>query len=30
LREWLREDRARARRVADAVGEAHGSRAPED
>jgi len=30
VREWLREDRARARRLADAVGEADGHRAPED
>jgi hypothetical protein len=30
VREWLREDRARAGRVADAVGEADGPRAPAD
>jgi hypothetical protein len=30
VREWLQADRARARRLADAVGEADGHRAPED
>ena len=30
VREWLREDRARARRFADAVGEADGHSAPKD
>ena len=30
VREWLREDRARARRVSDAVGEADGDSPPKD
>jgi len=30
VREWLREDRARARRIADAVGETDGNSPPAD
>jgi hypothetical protein len=30
VREWLREDRARARRIADAIGETDGNSPPKD